>query len=664
MSKEIISQELYKPAAESSETLEPIAEAQVSDTENQKKITEKSATAKDRLEDFLKQEKILENIDGYNIFDINKFFSQGFIVNKLQHQHLGKLDGKKVQGSYKLIFEQLGDMPVVSRDDFAAQKERGDTIKTKPLFNIPASLDEALDINKTRQAEYYLNYWDLKDPSRNLQINWQYKIRLKNEEEIGADELALFTKIFKDHQGKRDEAGNLLVYDGLKRDYVRLTTEWIKANIGGLGGSPNRHTDITASPHQFLLQQCQNLLDRNLIRFKDFNIKTNDKSGDLLRKEFDMSAKNKTDVMINGVKYYIGRDNFIYEGKPIPMENIKVVVLDNQTAGIVKIYKGRESLLFTFKLLDKEEKEKKRQEIKDRKGDDLPEKIITALSNVGGGEMKKRLSAWRPTNDNPKGGNENSEAYAERIRYIGDYENLKQISGDFSRECGIGIHNLSWRAQQWLCGAVYELGSDNYGRMLEFGKQYGLAGLKTFLSVEQSEEMGEKILALGEKLKDRQETADKIFSKYNEIVSLTEKSFEELKRMFKDEPDISPADRNLIIQNILSRGSALLINFSDKLKSKGEVSSDEVMRELSKYQADVILFVETFKTLNREGKHLELADFKNIGISARSGQEIPEGKKRNLPALPKKIGQNIILKTRLWQSLIIALRVRITGFTR
>ncbi len=567
------------------------------------KIFEQHDTVREKLIEFLQQEKILENIDGYNIFDLKKFFNPGFIVNKLQHKHLGNIDGKKVQGSYKILFEQLGDMPIVSKEDFIAQKGKGEEIETKPLFNIPDSINNALDLKNVNKDDYYLNYWDLRDSSRARQINWQYKIKLKNGEEIGADEFALFTKIFKDYQGERNKNGALQVYDKTQQKYVRPSVDWIKANIGGFGGAPSKGTDITSSPHEFLLNKCQNLVNKDLIKLSDFKIKTNDKSGNLLRREFTGFNKKNSYVPMKSIRYYIGKENFIFEGKSIPTENIKVVVLDNEKLGIIKSYQGLDTLLFTLNLLNEEEKKKNRQEIIDRKGN-LPEKKITSLAIVKSEEVKKRINHWSPLVDNPPKEGEKIDEYNERIRYIGSYENLKKTSDDFSKECKIGIHNLSWREQQWLCGAMYELGPENKTKLLEFGKQYGLEGLKVFLSCEQNINNHQKILNIGKLLEKQLDVASVLFSEYAQLTDKTEQAAEEMSRLYNEIFFEKQVNKNEVVNAILKRASQLLVDAEEKLKDTPENDKQalikELIEELVREQIAQARILEDFKNIAQQ----------------------------------------------------------------
>ncbi|MDP2709487.1 MAG: hypothetical protein Q8O93_05630 [bacterium] len=368
---------------------------------------------REKILHLLKKAGVFEEIGGYKVVDLKQLLTPGFIKTKIGH-HKYVRDGEEVFGGQKLVFEELADLPVVSKNDFEAGKNSGSELKPKPLFNVPDSLDEALNLAKAREKNYHLNFWDM-GGSIYQQTPWQSSLRLKNGEEIGASEWGLFTKIFVDHQGKRDEDGTLKVFDEEKQTFVRASAEWIDAKIGRFGGGYNK--GLRDNPHGFLLNRCPNLIKTDLIKIEDFKIITNSRSGDLLRKEFPMN-RTTHNAMINSVSYYIGRDNFKYENYYLPMENVKVVVLDKNQAGIVRVNKGREQLLFTLDLLSEEEKEAKRREVIDKRGD-MPKKIITANTVINAQDVRGRIKPYRPTRDNPVKPGEAVEDYAEKIRYRG-----------------------------------------------------------------------------------------------------------------------------------------------------------------------------------------------------------------------------------------------------
>ncbi len=584
-------------------------------------------SVKEKILDILRENDILQTIDGRNIFDLKKFLYSGFLSDKLVNKNTEKTSGKKYNFSQKLVFEKLSDLSVISKEDYE-RREDGEPKEVK-LFNIPKSIDDAYNTQdyNNKDSDYYLNYWDLRDRAKKGRIQWGYQIELENGEKINARELALAIGVFRDFDGKRDEQGDLLVYDKEKDKHIKINSEWVARNIGGLGSKEEGSSIVY--PHKFLLNHCPNLLKKGILTLEDFNIKTSGgQSGELMRKEFTLNKK-RSDVAINGVRYYVGRGFFKFEKEKIPTENLKIIVLDEKTAGVVKSFKGKEDLIYTFSLLDEYEKESKREQVElnyDRK---LKPKEITARTFVTKEEIDKRISPWRATKDNPQKSNESPEEYAEKIKQISDWGFIKQVSGDFSEECQIGIHNLSWREQQWLASAAYELGND-YPKLLEFGKKYGIDGLKTFLSCEHGIRNAHKILNIGETF--AKEAAEKIFKKYAGIQKHAEEMQAEMRKSeFLDkeimESEVEENIKKNIYDAFMSRATDILSAAHEIAENGGaqaefyngqkiEVSNiDEVIKSLEIYEGYLGKIKEFF---TESGKH----NFNYINSAEQNGLQI------------------------------------------
>jgi hypothetical protein len=582
---------------------------------------------KKKLLAMLTEHKIMENIDGSNVFDLEKFLASGFLSETLQHTYVDRQNGRDILGSYKLMFEKLSDLKVVSKQDYELQKDGAP--REISLFNVPDSIEDAFNVKeyKNQSSDYYLNYWDLYEHTKRKQIYWNYKIKAKNGEEIGAAEYALAMGIYRDFGGRRDEEGNLWVWDNQKNKDVIMSVMWIKNNIGLLGGT--RENSSSTNPAVFLPSKCPNMLERELLKLEDFGIKTGSgKMGELIRKEFQVHKKSPF-VSINSVRYYIGRDFFRFGEEKVSTKNLKIIILDGKTAGIFKSFKGKDDLIFTIHLFDETEKEAKRELVALSYKRDLKPEEISAMTTISKEEVAKLISPWQATKDNPKRKDESSEEYAERIRRLSDWRFIQQVSDDFTKECQMGIHNLGWREQQWLASAAYELGKNNhYSRLLEFGKRHGLAGLKTFLSCEFDIRNGNKILSIGEKL--GQEDAQKVFAKVVELVNLAEKENEELiKMLFVSQTDVDMSGAKF---DLLKKVQEIILKFSDRL---GDAKNDqkeieELLIDLEKTKAEIILFKNVFKQIKKEYPEMSFDYFKSLDLAFQGSDAITESDKETM----------------------------------
>ncbi len=202
-----------------------------------------------------------------------------------------------------------------------------------------------------------------------------------------------------------------------------------------------------------------------------------------------------------------------------------------------------------------------------------------------------------------------------------DYKYLirKQIREKIEDEFSFKLSDLAFREQFYFLRFIKRKKEKEIGPVKTFVKQYGVNGLKTFLSLDYGEEMGDKILNIGEKL--GRENADLIFSRYAEIVDMTEKNKQELSGKLKKEKDISDEDLKKITEQILVKANCLLLNFSDKLEQGEKLDSGAILRELEEYKTDLLLTFSVYKGLKDS---IELGDLKDVSFeSAPSGRYTP-----------------------------------------
>ncbi|MCK5476181.1 MAG: hypothetical protein KAI71_06410 [Candidatus Pacebacteria bacterium] len=144
--------------------------------------------------------------------------------------------------------------------------------------------------------------------------------------------------------------------------------------------------------------------------------------------------------------------------------------------------------------------------------------------------------------------------------------------------------------------------------------------IKAFLSLESGEEMGEKILNIGDKLDFR--NADAIFAKYVEIISLTEKSKEELENLFKNRKGISDEEIRKITQNLISKAGQMLVDFSDKIGKGEKIDECDILKELEKYKADLILTASVYKGINKENVNFE--DLEEVELEKKNANDLSD----------------------------------------
>jgi len=560
---------------------------------------------KERILEYLSDERIgvLSEKDGFWVADTEKMTSESFLQQMTRYKHRNSAKNMEVGLpkdfviTRELLFQKLDDLPVVSKNDYEESTSREEEPKPKPLFSAPESIKEAYKPKQIKDKKGYLDFWELYPKA----VNWDFRLQTKKGEPVNTREYFLAVRLFRELEVERDEDGQLKSYDKENDTYEKVTAQWISDHLG-----ENRFgRSLEDNAQQFLFRNCKNLLRSGLLRPEDFRVRTNEPSGELVRKERQLPSDNCYQSL-DGAQYYIGRENFLFEGKKYPMENVKVIQLDSQAGGIAIIDGNREKLLGFFDLLTEEKKKVKYEAVaREHPGIEQP----ASYTRVSRKEMKQSLRPWLRTQDNPKHPGETPEHYAERLGQIRDIDYITQVTRKFAQETGISIHNLGWREQQWLVAATFDLNAQGQGqRLLDFTNNFGLVGLKTFLTCEVDIENGKRILEIGEKMNPVD--AMKIFQKNLEIINLAENEKEETSGLLNEpiEDDFNVKVR----RKLLEKAHEIILKFSGSTDKDVKKLIDDL--EKSKIQIDILSAL--LKTAKEQGLKLTPENIKDMKMES------------------------------------------------
>ncbi|MFA6097023.1 MAG: hypothetical protein WC788_05340 [Candidatus Paceibacterota bacterium] len=176
------------------------------------------------------------------------------------------------------------------------------------------------------------------------------------------------------------------------------------------------------------------------------------------------------------------------------------------------------------------------------------------------------------------------ESAAERIKrekYLQDFkENYYRIANEnVFNQTGVRLNNLSFKEQGWFVIYYNQASVKERDDLKGFVQKYGEKGIKTFLSLESGgEEMGGKILEMGEKLEDQPEIADALFSEYAKVIDRINENAEELCKIYEEIFFEKKLDKSEVSQAIVGRANNLLLDGSDMLE-KANPSDQKVIIE-------------------------------------------------------------------------------------
>jgi len=200
-------------------------------------------------------------------------------------------------------------------------------------------------------------------------------------------------------------------------------------------------------------------------------------------------------------------------------------------------------------------------------------------------------------------------------------KNYYKIANDkIFQETGVRLNNLSFREQGNFAMYFNEADENAKGELRDFVKQYGEEGIISFLSLEAGDNMGDKILGIGEKLDPH--IAKAIFEKYAKIANLAESIQEYIAKIFEDRKDVNEEEMGRISNDLHQRNSKMLIDFSEDIDNYG--LNREILEKLENYEGDLMLTASMFHTLIKEEKRadIKIEDFNNLHFQKNTAQEL------------------------------------------
>lgn len=146
---------------------------------------------------------------------------------------------------------------------------------------------------------------------------------------------------------------------------------------------------------------------------------------------------------------------------------------------------------------------------------------------------------------------ENEEERNKREAYLQEFkENYFDFYDDnFFKETGIRFNNLEFKEQGWFLMYYKESESEKRKELMDFARDFGESGLKSFLSLEYNDSNGDKLLDINKHL--TREQVENIFSKYVRIGRIAEDLQSEMKESeFMDNQIMDAKIKNKLRENI------------------------------------------------------------------------------------------------------------------
>ncbi|MBU4375142.1 hypothetical protein KKH38_01405 [Patescibacteria group bacterium] len=120
----------------------------------------------------------------------------------------------------------------------------------------------------------------------------------------------------------------------------------------------------------------------------------------------------------------------------------------------------------------------------------------------------------------------------------------------------------------------------------------------------------------------KQEAADLIFQKYQEIIDQTKITKIQLKALFKNKKKVSDEEIDQATEIIIKKADNLLHNFAQRFSQDEKIDEKEIINELENYKANLILTASVWKAADKEGINFE--DLEDVSSERKTAGEITE----------------------------------------
>lgn len=465
------------------------------------------------------------------------------------------------------------------------------------------------------------------------------RFKLLNGTELSFGDLSLIDKMIDLKPLRDNKSGNLMVFDKKTNGYRKFKhTDFVKSGYTFSLKDINKKDNISLEDFAPYVYQTGifNEQDFSKHRFGDRSYTAHGAHERILSRNGLVFMSNEN----GSSKYYLGKKKFVGTNEKINYDNIGVVLLDNNTAGVIDNSNGKENILYTFPLIDKETYSNKKDEIINKRKDENKSMDVNLNDYI---LTTPTLNKYLTTDYFKKNEKESDIDYANRISKLSDISYVLGNFRSFMSETGLAANNYSWREQLVLSDALTYV--ENKDKIINFGRNFKKDGMRTFLSVEQGGgEMGDKILTLAEKLSE--ESVKILFEKYGEIIDEVDNIASYLNNSV--EGKVLPQEViNSAKENLLVRGKDLLNNYAVKAGvCNGEECANigkELEEKLSNIKASLLLFASACKSLSEEGL-LSIEDLANTdleiihgGIDEKTQEEMKRIFKENRPNYSKEL---------------------------
>ncbi len=229
---------------------------------------------------------------------------------------------------------------------------------------------------------------------------------------------------------------------------------------------------------------------------------------------------------------------------------------------------------------------------------------------------------------------ESEEERERREKILGEFKSkyFTFYDDDFFKSTRVHFNNLPLREQGWFMHFAGSADTSKKAEAIEFVERYGENGMRTFLSLEYGDAMGDTILSLGDGTLS-EVVAQSVFDTYARIADSARGVAEYM--ALRVSSDLSEAELVTKVRDrLLLKGKGFLKDLEARKILFAEDTSFEVgegiARRLRGLHEGVLLFGAVFKEISKEQKGIKLEDIEGTEIASLLGSELTKEMKAEM----------------------------------
>ena len=546
---------------------------------------------------------IEHSAEGTMIVDADKLFNE-LQLNVFSKKTKTHIPGMEVFGRNRAEFfaNVFADQEVVLK----AQFEQDPEAQPKPLFYLPETRDEALDIEAIKQSDFHYGLWQIPAGTKGPKLEAAEMPQPVSLTESSFLETSLAAIVYHPRfgNGVRDENGQLkITKDGRE---IAVTGQWLydqglKFVVDGVPGG------IRTDARKVIRQYAPNIVERQLLTPEDFAREQHSN-----RANETVRVSSNGFVSLDGVKHYLGRQ-FVDR-------KIRVDRIDNKHAAIVELddeQLGRPvAIIKTFA--------KHAPGLAERKTN-------TSSFFEAGGKLTQPRVYNEAEFTTPQEG-ESEEQLLERQEALAAFKAVLDFDNELKKQTDLKVFDLPENLRHALRHNGDKLRA-NEQLNLEFAKVFGQTGLEIVAAMAENPALAAQLIKTSLELPSTEQAA--LLPKLQDAIMARLEALQTLDN-HRELGLLNDLDYRKILFEINRRVISLLTAAEDSAAIQDSLTSTNkqvALEKLSEEGTELVLFANIFRDAFKGTANMDFEQLRGLSVDTEHGGRIDQQTKEQMLAI-------------------------------